>query len=355
MDKLSKSVREFAILEGATAAGIVTTEDLAGGPPSVDLTYVLAAARSAVSFAVVLDPATIPPYLMKKDRLSFEKEMIRANTTASGIGLHLANYLINKGYDAVPAAANLVFRPAEDGSYTYSPTDTVYPDIAHRYLAARSGLGWLGLSGNLILPEYGAAVILGSVVTDALLAPTPPLPPEENYCDGCRLCLAACASGFMDFNKEIRVNLGGAEFLYSGRRNLARCDLVCSGYTGLAPGGKWSTWSPGRFHIPENADDLSSAYERITSAYSKWPLAPGGRLFYYTDERLRVSCANCQLICAPDLEERKRRYRMLTQSGVIVQHTDGRLEAVSPDEAERRLAAMPSERRALYQDIQSIR
>nr|MBC8159069.1 epoxyqueuosine reductase [Alphaproteobacteria bacterium] len=188
MDKLSKAVLEYALLEGASLSGIVTTEDLVGGPPSADLTYVLKGAKSAVTFAIAMDPECIPPYLMKKDRLRLEKDMVRANVQSSGIALHLSNYLNAKGHISVPVAANLVYRPSGNDGTAYDPTETVFPGIAHRYLAVQSGLGFLGMSGNLITPEFGATVILGTVITQAPLDPTPPLPPEANYCDDCRLC-----------------------------------------------------------------------------------------------------------------------------------------------------------------------
>lgn len=349
MHNLSNKVKEFALLEGACATGIVTAGTLAGGPPSTDLEYVLKEAKSAISLAVPLDQSTIEPYLAKKDRLPLEKDFIRANVAASGIAFHLSNYLINLGYESRPVAANLVYRPNENGEASYDPTDAVYPDLAHRYLAVRCGVGHLGKSGNLITTKHGAAVILGAVVTKAELEPTPPLPKEENYCDGCGLCHAACAAGFMDFKKQTKVNLGGKEFTYAARKNLARCDLVCSGFTGLEPNEKWSTWSPGRFTIPEDLNELSKAHKHITDAYAKWPKAPGGRLFYYSQNLMRVSCANCQLICAPEREERKRRFNLLKNSGVVIQQPDGSLKAFPPDEAKNILAAMPTERRALYQ------
>ena len=71
MEKLSRIAQEFVMIEGACSAGIATTETLKGGPPSSDLTYVLPGAKSAVSFAVALDQKTIPPYLTKKDRLTY--------------------------------------------------------------------------------------------------------------------------------------------------------------------------------------------------------------------------------------------------------------------------------------------
>jgi epoxyqueuosine reductase QueG len=349
--KLSRIVREFVRVEGACEAGIATVKTLEGGPPSTDLTYVLPNARSAVSYAVAIDQEPIPPYLMKKNRLALEKAFVRANVLASGIALHLANYLTQKGYPSVPVAANNVFRPpAHDAASKYI-VDLYYPDTAHRYLAVRSGVGHFGLSGNIITKNQGAAVILGTVVTAAQLLPTPPLPPEENYCDACRLCMASCVAGFMNLRQKTSISLGGLQFAYSKRRNYGRCDLVCSGYTGLHSSGKWSTWSPGRFDIPKRDDKLRTAHERMQTAHSKWPASEGGRYFYFTDEKLRVSCANCQLVCCPDKNERKARYKMLTESGVVIQNADGSLEAVSPEEADKRLVAMPDTQRALYEDF----
>ncbi len=69
------------------------------------------------------------------------------------------------------------------------------------------------------------------------------------------------------------------------------------------------------------------------------------------DEKLRVTCANCQIVCSPDKEERKSRYKMLTESGVVFQNDDGTLEAISPEKANRRFAPMSDKRKALYVDI----
>ena len=68
-------------------------------------------------------------------------------------------------------------------------------------------------------------------------------------------------------------------------------------------------------------------------------------------DRVELTCGNCQLICHPDKDIRKERYKLLTESGVIVQNPDGTLEAVSPEEAAKRLAEMRPEDRALYKEI----
>jgi hypothetical protein len=42
---------------------------------------------------------------------------------------------------------------------------------------------------------------------------------------------------------------------------------------------------------------------------------------------------------------------MLVESGVVVQNPDGTLEAVSPEEAKKRVASMSPEKRALYEEV----
>jgi len=90
---------------------------------------------------------------------------------------------------------------------------------------------------------------------------------------------------------------------------------------------------------------------KAATPYGKWPKIEGGRYHCLMAAKLRTTCAHCQFICSPDKEKRKQRYKMLTESGVVVQNPDGPLEAVSPDEAEKRLANMGPEKRALYEDI----
>ena len=63
-----------------------------------------------------------------------------------------------------------------------------------------------------------------------------------------------------------------------------------------------------------------------------------------------MMCGNCQLVCHPDKTVRAKRFKLLTRSGVIIQHPDGSLVAVSPEEAEEHLAAMTPETRALYEE-----
>lgn len=344
MASLGKLLTNYALQGGAALAGVITRETLQGGPPSAELTYVLPDARSAVVFAFPLNPSCIEPFLAKRDRLSHEKDNIAANLAASGLALELSNYLKQRGHAAAPVAANQVYRnDTPHGRYD------MMPDISLRYLAVRSGIGHFGLSGNVITKRQGAAVILGAVVTGADLEPTEPLPASENYCDGCRLCISSCMSGLMDQDQLTTVSLGGRNFSYSKRRFYMRCEYVCGGFTGLHPSGRWSTWSPGRFPIPEKDRDYIEALKAAAPSYYRWPDMGGGFCHLLMEGKLYLTCGHCQLICHPDKEERRHRYQCLIQSGVVVQKPEGRLEAVSPEQAQKYISEMAPEVRALYE------
>ena len=67
---------------------------------------------------------------------------------------------------------------------------------------------------------------------------------------------------------------------------------------------------------------------------------------------MEYTCANCQLVCHPEKEVRTARYKMLIESGVVIQEADGTRRVVSPEEAKEYLNSMPLERKKLYESIQ---
>ncbi|MBI9075966.1 MAG: epoxyqueuosine reductase [Desulfatibacillum sp.] len=344
MNDLREIMLESARLAGVSSVGVATVETLAGGPESADLTRVLDGAKSAIVFALPLDPQAIKSYLSKKDRMTHERDNLDVNTMAAGVALNLAGYLEMKGHKAHAMMPNNFYR-------TDTPMGALdmAPDVSLRYLAVRAGIGWFGLSGNVITPDHGAGVILGAVITTADFAPTDPLPAEDNYCNKCRLCMATCLSGLMDKEETATVTLGGKDFSYSKRKSYLRCEYVCGGFTGLHPSGAWSTWSPGRFPVPENDDDFMPVLMNAISNYGKWPRGEGGYYHVLSPHKMYLTCGNCQLVCHPDPEERKARFGLLKESGVVVQNADGSLEPVSPEQAKERMAALNPEQRALYE------
>ena len=347
MDNLNEIILDAQWTSGACAVGVATLETLAGGPPSTDLTYVLPDAKSAIVFGFALDQELIGRYLRKEERRSHELDNIHKNMMASGAALFGEKFLNELGYPSAAICANTVYRKDAPGG-----SAAMMPDISLRYLAVASGIAHFGLSGNVMTRNEGAGIILGAIVTTAELEATPPLPDEDNYCDNCKLCMASCASSMMDPEGEERVTLGGKEYTYSKRRTYHRCDFVCGGFTGLHPSGTWSTWSPGRFLIPDSEEEFYPALATAVKASTERPQIEGGyRHPLLPDRRIALTCGNCHLVCVADKNERKNRYKALREGGCVVQNPDGTLEAVSAEEATERLAAMEKERRLMYESL----
>jgi hypothetical protein len=153
-------------------------------------------------------------------------------------------------------------------------------------------------------------------------------------------------------DEKTTVTMGGVEFSYARRQIYNRCDYVCGGYTGLTKSGKWSTWSPARFPIPEKDEEFLDA---IRGAFKPYAYRPRPGVGNYNPilpgNKNQVTCAHCQFICHPDKDVRTKRFKSLTESGVAIQLEDGSLKAVSPEEALEHLAAMSPELRALYEFI----
>ena len=102
--------------------------------------------------------------------------------------------------------------------------------ILDREWAIAAGLGWRGRQGQIVNAELGCCLLLGELLVDLDLEPTPPVP---NQCGDCRLCVEACPTGALsgdglvdarkcisyltiehkgDIPAELQPKLGGALF-----------------------------------------------------------------------------------------------------------------------------------------------
>ncbi len=101
------------------------------------------------------------------------------NRKLDALALFCESYLALRGYKAY---AQTTRKTKEYGIFR-----TIMP---HKTVAVNGGLGWIGKSALLVTPQYGSAVRLTSVLTDA------PLPADliipETKCGGCMICAEAC-------------------------------------------------------------------------------------------------------------------------------------------------------------------
>jgi epoxyqueuosine reductase len=103
----------------------------------------------------------------------------------------LARYTWQDGYAELREKLDALGRRL-GGSYRVLVDANQHVD---REAAARSGVGFYGKNTMLITRRHGSWVVLGTLVTDVELEPTPPL---RTDCGDCRLCVDACPTGALD-------------------------------------------------------------------------------------------------------------------------------------------------------------
>jgi len=359
-EELEQKLKEL----GAIRVGFVTLETLAGGPEGANLKYLLPSAESAVCWAIPMQMDLIRPYLGKTNpnaRGDHEKDNIEANIKSSAMSRTIAKFLVEKGYEAASVIANNKYRE-DDPSWNI----TLPPEISLRYLAVRSGVGSFGWSGNVGIKGYGTVIILGGTITNANLEPTDPIPESESFCDECKICTKVCAFQMFSPDEKVEVTLGGHTFSYSKRVDKLRCVLTCGGFNGLHKSGKFSTFSPGRYDYPEDEMEVRRVLTAAMSGQRKRPLIKDNSTGYIpasfsggkgassfpTEENknnvVQLSCGNCQIICWGDPKETAKNYKILVNSGCVIQKEDGTLEVFPPDKAKEEFEKMPLKRQRWY-------
>lgn len=352
--ELSRNIRNYLLENGAIGVGISTRETLVDSPPSADITYLMEDGLSAITFALPINKEYSRLFLAKEDRLGRERDEGETNIRARELADALAEMVRGAGYQAIGTSPNY--------NYRTDPAAMAMPEISHRYLAVASGVGSFGWSGNVGIEGYGTSFVLGTTITDAELAPTAPIPQEDGFCSNCKACVRACPMGMFSLEDETSVTLGGIAYTHAARIALVLCYICCGGTSGLHKSGKWSSWSPGRFEIPEDTNGLWNTYRELEALRDARPDMGGEFLPVkgyisadsktglpdFISERLHITCGNCQLVCTGDAKENLENLKTLRNSGCVIQYPDGSLKVLPADEAEAEFDRFPPEHKALY-------
>lgn len=323
---LEDKIKSLALKEGAIRAGIARKEAFAEAPPSADMRHEKPWANAVVSFAVSLETHWIRNFLGKATRMEFKKVLFENYHKVFRIGAAVEACLKEEGFEAHNIVPNGLYRP----DHTFekqNPDPDLKPPLSLRYMAAGAGVGVLGWSGNILVPGAWSNVYLGGVLTDARLAPDPPL--AENLCDDCRICTRVCPSGFMDPKERTAVKIAGREYVHNRKRGDYRCLIACGGYTGISRDGKWSSWSTGKTVLPEEDAVLPSFYARLRNDPANTMAAKntafGSRgVLDRSLENTNPTCAHCSTVCSGPLELRRELMNLLFTSGVVEKDEKGR-------------------------------
>jgi len=174
MKKLSRQVRDVLKEQGGDLAGFADVTDL-----SLDMTGGFPA---AVSIVVKLDPSVVSE-ISHGPTQRYYKEYGRVNELIGKLCRQIADLLAACGRQA---------RAIEATADNFD-THTLSMPVQHKTIATRAGLGWIGKSALLITKEYGSAVRLGSVLTDAVFETGEPV--DTSHCGDCRKCVDCCPAG----------------------------------------------------------------------------------------------------------------------------------------------------------------
>lgn len=172
---IAADVQAALLHAGASRVGFADLEPL---PPEARRGF-----PRGIAFLRPLDPAIVAE-LEHGPTPAYHREYERANAELSRLAALAVARLRAAGHRA-EATATPTVRVAGPGNDT-----TLLP---HKTVATRAGLGWIGHSALLVTREWGPAVRLGSVLTDA------PLPvgvaQQRSHCATCRRCVEACPAG----------------------------------------------------------------------------------------------------------------------------------------------------------------
>jgi len=111
------------------------------------------------------------------------------NRNLDRAALAVAEAIEGHGALALPVAA----------SQTLDKYDLV-AHLSHRHLAWLAGMGWHGKDNLLVTHQFGSAVRLVTVLTDAVLPVGSPLAGDP--CEGCDVCARACPAAAIGDRRE---------------------------------------------------------------------------------------------------------------------------------------------------------
>ena len=166
---LAQEIIQYLTEQGAVRVGFADLHGVTGASLPYGITALVALPREIVG------PLVDQPHRAYYD--AYQAINVRMDAMAEGCAALLRTH----GYQATANTEEHLPTGAEDRS-----------PLPHKAVACRAGLGWIGKNNLLTTPDFGGAVRLCTVVTDAPLPTAEPI--LSSRCGSCRVCVDACPS-----------------------------------------------------------------------------------------------------------------------------------------------------------------
>lgn len=181
-ENLRALVRAEALDLGADLVAVAPVErwdEADEVPPDYRPGAILPKARSVIVVGV---PMTLP-IIESTPSINYQELYETSNRLLDEISYRLATKLNRLGHASIGM-------PRDGYASLEALLINPFGSFSHTYAAKYAGLGTVGVSRNLLTPEYGPRLRVNSVITAAEL-PGDPLQPEE-LCTKCGVCDRAC-------------------------------------------------------------------------------------------------------------------------------------------------------------------
>lgn len=140
----------------------------------------------ALLIGIVLEPSYI--FRLSKKNIIDHSEFTEKESCADRLAEWTADFIIAKGYKAfAQSERNLELH----GFYDETTKSTPLP---HKKIAILAGLGWIGKNNLLVTQEYGSALCMCSVLTNAPFI-TENRAVTMTKCGECTVCKDICPTG----------------------------------------------------------------------------------------------------------------------------------------------------------------
>lgn len=171
MNQLFSELQNYLLERGASLVGTAALKDV----PEED--------RKGFAYGVSIAVAIrhdIIRGIENGPTLAYYEEYVKLNGQLNSLAEYTADFLKRHGFEAFPQTTTSV---VQDRNALRTP-------LPHKTVATRAGLGWIGKCALLVTKNFGSAIRITSVLTDAPLPAGTPT--NASLCGACTRCRDAC-------------------------------------------------------------------------------------------------------------------------------------------------------------------